>query len=139
MRMRIHDQTEKILFYFILNEMLISDDISWLTISWEYEDRKKNEPIMFSLFSFNNLFSDEKLLAMSKWDKMWYLKSTKIVIKTVLEWDIKDTVLVKYRFSIVYKTFQRKYWIGDSSEGKVLWKSISEIRANHTNKSTVLR
>lgn len=64
--MRIHDQTEKILFYFILNEMLISDDISWLTISWEYEERKKNEPIMFSLFSFNNLFSDEKLLAMSK-------------------------------------------------------------------------
>lgn len=129
MRMRIHDQTEKFLFYFILNEMLISDDISWLTISWEYGE-KKNEPIMFSLFSFNNLFSDEKLLAMSKWDKMWYLKSTKIVIKTVLEWDIKDTVLVKYRFSIVYKTFQRKYWIGDSSGGRVLWKSISEIRAN---------
>lgn len=130
MRMRIHDQTEKFLFYFILNEMLISDDISWLTISWEYGEKKKNEPIMFSLFSFNNLFSDEKLLAMSKWDKMWYLKSTKIVIKTVLEWDIKDTVLVKYRFSIVYKTFQRKYWIGDSSGGRVLWKSISEIRAN---------
>lgn len=122
------DREVFILFHFKWNV-----DIWWHFMAYNFLGiwrEKKNEPIMFSLFSFNNLFSDEKLLAMSKWDKMWYLKSTKIVIKTVLEWDIKDTVLVKYRFSIVYKTFQRKYWIGDSSGGRVLWKSISEIRAN---------
>lgn len=47
--MRIHDQTEKFLFYFILNEMLISDDISWLTISWEYGEKKKRTNNVFSL------------------------------------------------------------------------------------------
>lgn len=43
------NQTEKFLFYFILNEMLISDDISWLTISWEYGEEKKRTNNVFSL------------------------------------------------------------------------------------------